>query len=205
MAARRPAALASVLLALAVTAPACASDPPADAAPPNATVPSGTSSAPTTTTSAPPTTTTQAPVDPVVAKIPKAARANTQEGAEAFAEFFVRQIGQGFAKADPGLIGGLYTKECKTCVALHEGMASMRSDRQRHERVSIIVGKASAQRFVSEDPKKVIAVPMEQVRVDVVDAKGVAVDSTEASKGAFVLTLTWEKRWVIRLAQAEEY
>ena len=39
-------------------------------------------------------TTTSVEVDPVVARIPKAARPNTQAGAEAFAKFFIEQVAQ---------------------------------------------------------------------------------------------------------------
>lgn len=205
MAARRPVAFAGVLLSLAVTVSACASDPPATTAPPSATVPSSTSSAPapTTTTSAPPTT-TQAPVDPVVAKVPKAARANTQEGAEAFAKYFMEQVGIGYFKADPTVLDGLYVRACKTCVGFYEGIVSMRAEKRHHEKVSLIVGNARAYRFVQEDPKKIIGVPIEQKAVDIVDPKGVRVDSLEADEVWFVLTLKWAGHWVVHLAQVEE-
>ncbi len=53
-------------------------------------------------------TTTSVEVDPVVARIPKAARPNTQAGAEAFAKFYYEQVAKAWMQADPSLLDGLY-------------------------------------------------------------------------------------------------
>ncbi|HEX6055946.1 MAG TPA: hypothetical protein VFY98_09055, partial [Intrasporangium sp.] len=49
-------------------------------------------------------TTTSVEVDPVVARIPKAARPNTQAGAEAFAKFYYEQVAKAWMKPDPALL-----------------------------------------------------------------------------------------------------
>jgi hypothetical protein len=206
MAVRRPVVLASVLLSVALSVSACASNPPPAAAPSSGTaapVASRTPASPTIT-SAPPTTTT-APVDPVLARIPKAARANTQEGAEAFTKFFMEQVSVGYFKADPTVLDDLYARACKTCVSFRDSMAAMRADGHHHESRSLIVGEARAYRFVEEDPKKIIGVPIKQKSVSIVDRRGTRVDTLDADELSFVLTLNWEGHWVVHLAQVEEY
>jgi hypothetical protein len=203
MAVRRPAVSAGVVLALAVTLSACASDPPATTAPPSATAPASTlsASAPPTTTSAPPTT-TQAPVDPVVAKIPKAARANTQEGAEAFTKFFYEQVAASWMKPDPELLDGLYSKSCKTCLAYRDTAAYLHEQEQRYESSPLTLKSVSAMSF---QPKKVeIAAHVIAEAASIVDRSGKTVESVPSEgKQTFVLTLRFDGRWTAVLSQVE--
>src|SRR6478735_5923908 len=85
---------AAALVALATLGACSGGDPgPTRTTPPAITT---TSSAPTTTTTAPaPSPTTS--VDPVLAKIPAAARGNNAAGAEAFARFYIVQINAAFS------------------------------------------------------------------------------------------------------------
>jgi hypothetical protein len=204
MGARRPVALASVLLALALTVSACTSDPPPAAAPPNGTAAPVTPSTPAspTTTSAPPTT-TQAPVDPVLAKIPKAARANTQEGAEAFAKFCIEQVAQSGVKADPRLLDGLFIESCKACLAYRESAVALKSDGLHHKSPTLQVKRSSANVFSGD--QVVISVEVLQRAVPVVNDSGVTVRKTKANTGVFALSLSYEGRWVVRQSQVEAY
>jgi hypothetical protein len=204
MAARRPVALAGVLLSLAMMMSACASDPPATTAPPSATVPSSTSSgpAPTTTTSAPPTT-TQVPVDPVVARIPKAARAHTQEGAEAFGKYFIEQVAQSGVKADPTLIKGLFSASCRTCANFVATAQNFKDNGEHHAKPAMTVESSSANTYSPE--KKEIAVWVRLGVVDILGKGGAQVGSTEKAYGAFVLSVTFDEHWVVHSVQVEEY
>ena len=92
---RRALPYAAGLAALLVAA-GCTSGSPT----PNAStaVPTTASSSSTTTTAASPTTTAKPTptVDPVIAKIPPAARPETMAGAEAFAKFYFGQVNEAF-------------------------------------------------------------------------------------------------------------
>jgi hypothetical protein len=117
----------------------------------------------------------------------------------------MEQVGVGYFRADPTVLDGLYADECKTCLNFRDGMVSMRGDGHHHKSASLVVGNGRAYRFVPEDPKKVIGLPVKQKRVDVIDRHGTRVDSLDADEVSFVLTLEWEGHWVVHLAQVEEY
>ena len=107
-------AAASVALA---TLAGCTGGAPAPTA---RTLPASPSSS-TSTTSRPPATTTSAPtptrsVDPVIAKIPAAARTKTRKGAQAFARFFIESLNVGAARPDAAVLTGLFTSNCETCL-----------------------------------------------------------------------------------------
>ncbi len=88
---------------------------------PNAStaVPSTTSSSatPTASPSASTTTTTPTPtVDPVIAKIPAAARPETMAGAEAFAKFYVGQVNKAFtARRSAAACTGSHAVDLQNC------------------------------------------------------------------------------------------
>jgi hypothetical protein len=172
-------------------------------APPTTAIAPATSSAPappTTTTSAPPTT-TQAPVDPVLAKIPKAARSNDQDGAEAFAKFFMERVAESFVRADPTLIDGFYAKGCETCAAFRNTAAEFKERGQHQAKPSFRVDEISITRFLDSEPVKVVTVYLTKVEVEIVDADGVAVDKTVPGKTAFTLSMRWDQRWTVALVQ----
>jgi hypothetical protein len=49
------------------------------------------------------------------ARVPKAARAHSPEGAEAFARFYLEQVNEAWMKPDPELIRPYALESCKTC------------------------------------------------------------------------------------------
>jgi hypothetical protein len=201
MAVRRPVVFASVLLSLALSVSACASDPPPAAAPPSGTaapVASSTPASPTTTSASPATTT--APVDPVIAKIPKAARANDQDGAGAFAKFFMERVAESFVRADPTLIDGLYAKGCETCAAFRSTAAEFKKRGQHQAKPSFRIDETSIIRFLDSESVRVVTVYLTQVEVDIVDATGAPVSKTVAGKADFTLSMRWDERWIITLA-----
>jgi hypothetical protein len=137
----------------------------------------------------------------VVAKIPKAARANTQEGAEAFAKFFIEQVARSGVTADPTLIEGLYTKSCKTCANFVATAQSLKDEGRRHKESAMTVESSSANKFTEEG--KEIAVWVDLKVVDIVDSKGERVGRTKAARGAFVLFVSFRKHWIANAVQVE--
>ena len=150
----------------------------------------------------PTTSATTAVEDPFLARIPKAARPNTQAGAEAFAKFFIEQVAASGVKADASLIDGLYTESCKTCLNFAATADALEADGQHHASPSLTITSATANTF-TEDVKE-IAVWVDAKVVHIVNRSGSPVDTTEAGRGAFVLRLAFDWHWQVTRAQVEE-
>jgi hypothetical protein len=148
-----------------------------------------------------PTTATPTPsVDPVIAKIPAAARPETEAGASAFARYYFDALNKAATRPDPGLLQGLYGATCKTCAAMHDSVADLKRAGQRHAGPTIRVVRVSTDSFVEE--KRVLVVEVDQAAVDVVDSAGKKVDRTIAAKGAFALTLSFDHgHWLVSRLQ----
>lgn len=78
--------------------------------------------------SASPTPTAATPdlSDPVVQAMPAAARVETEEGAEAFAGFFVEQLGAFYSDTQVVDFDELYTSDCKECRIYDRGLTKLR-------------------------------------------------------------------------------
>jgi hypothetical protein len=104
--------LAAALLVVALVVGGCSSGAQGAPEPDGGTQPSVTSSAPSAT----PSSTAQATMDDVaLSRIPKAARAHTPQGAEAFARFYLEQVNKAWMAPDPELIRPYALESCKTC------------------------------------------------------------------------------------------
>jgi len=140
-------------------------------------------------------TTTSVDVDPVVARIPKAARPNTQAGAEAFARFFIEQVAQMWMEADATVIDGLYSKSCASCLNFVEGAKEYSNKGIHHEREAFDVTDSLINRFTNE--RSWVAVRLTQHVVPVVDERGTKVDDTEDGRGELILELHFAKYWQV--------
>lgn len=172
-----------------------------DPGPQATTGPPATSSA---ATSAPPTTATSAPspttsVDPVLAKIPAAARPETIEGAAAYTKYYFSQLNAAFKTGDPSILLGLSSAACKTCAALSNGVADVAKAGRHYGGDLTDVNYASATEF-SATTRRVL-VDLNQRAVPVLDRSGRAVDKTRSAKLAFVATVEFNKRWTITRLQ----
>ncbi len=161
----------------------------------------GTGSASSVAATSPATAnaTTTAEVDPVLARIPAAARPETSAGAEAFTAFFFKQINHSWSSGDPAALEGLFASECKTCVAFHDGAEELREAGQHHQGETLSVEHLTVSNFV--DPKRELTVWVTQNAVPVVNDKGVKVSMTKAAKGAFIVTVKFQGRWVVSRLQ----
>lgn len=195
---RRPTRVASAAaLASALVLSACTggnSDPG-----PTGTTPPSTSATPPPTSSAtpPPTSSTKTTpaVDPVLAKIPKAARPKTIKGAEEFASFYVLQINKAFEMPDPREILVFAKPSCKACTAFVDSAATLKSEGQRHKSAALRVVSTSVVNF--QPPKVRVAVSIKQVPVDVVDKSGKVVRTTQSDTGTLILDLSYEHHWLV--------
>lgn len=180
--------------------------PPASstAAPPSTT--SSTSSATTTSTPAPPSTSTTPPTtptaDPVIAKIPAAARIESEAGAAAFMNFYFKQLNLAFRQAESSHMAGLATSACVTCQAFNEGILGLKKANRRYSDDLVRVTRATALNFT--DNARQILIDVEQREVKVIDASGGSVGTTPAGRASFVASLKFNSaRWfVVRLQKA---
>jgi hypothetical protein len=138
-------------------------------------------------------------VDPVIAKIPAAARPETIEGAEAFARFYIAQVNKAYTAADPVALQGLSTQACKTCEQFVATATKFREDGVHHDAPSLTVTSATATTF-GADHYEVTAF-LNQAAVKVVDGAGRARSRTSAAKGAFLLTLAFDSHWLVTRLQ----
>lgn len=178
--------------------------PPASSttAPPSTTA--GTTSAGTTSTTAPPSTSTTPPTtptaDPVIARIPAAARENTPTGSEAFARFYVFRLNAAWTTADASLLAGLSQDDCKTCTAFIDTAKRFQRDGLRHDRATLKVTNATAGSFA--DKRAIVNIFVDQIGVRVIDQSGRTVDKTTSGRGALVATMRYQDdHWVLERLQ----
>ena len=145
---------------------------------------------------------TTAVEDPFLARIPKAARPNTQAGAEAFAKFYYEQVAKAWMKPDPALLDSLQNDGCKTCSAFRSTAEYLRKRGQRYASSPLTIKGTSVYAFI--EGKKHIAVTVLANEAKIIDRKGRSVE-TVAAEGTqvFVLSLAFEGHWVAIRSQVE--
>lgn len=198
MPAAKPLALyAAALVALSALAACSGGDP----VPSARTVPAASSTAITTSMSATTTQATATPtVDPVIAKIPAAARPETESGAQSFARHFFDSLNHSAVRAEPQILDGLFSSDCKTCVAMHDSITELKREGRHHAGPTVKIVSVSTSSFVDE--KRVVLVQVDQRAVDVLDGKGKKVDRTLADRGTFAVTLGFSTgHWVVSRLQ----
>ena len=166
---------------------------------------SSAASSGTTTTAAPSTTTTSAApspttsVDPVIAKIPAAARPETREGSVAFAQYFLRQVNVAFTQAKPEALNGLFSESCVACNEFQSGATELKRGGLRHKGVSLTTTGANSNEYT---PKvRSVALLLTQNSVPVVNAAGKTVRRTKAGSGTLLATLSFKDHWVVTKLQ----
>ncbi len=181
-----------------VTLGACTGSDPGPAVTTPLTSSAVTSSpTPTASTSTAPRPT--ATVDPVIAKIPAAARTETIEGAAAYTTFYFTQLNEAFKAADPAVLLNLSSPACKMCAALSNGVADVKKAGHHYGGDLTKVNYASTTEF---SPKtRQVLVDLNQKAVPVLDGSGRRVDTTRSAKLALVATVEFDKRWIITRLQ----
>jgi hypothetical protein len=96
-------------------------------------LPTSSSSSAATSTTAPASSTTSAPAptstpdlsDPIVAKLPAAARIETEAGAKAFSRFFIQQLGAFYSDTQTVDFTKLYTPACTMCQTIDKAFSTV--------------------------------------------------------------------------------
>jgi hypothetical protein len=187
-------------LAAVLALGACSGGDPATAQTVSAPSVTSTSPGPSPTSSAPSASTTTEAEDPVLAKIPKEARAKTQKGAEAFVAFFMNSLNTAATRADPDVLQGLYDEACKTCASMQATIVDLHEKGERYEGASLTVREAEV--LVFGEAEKVIRVAFDEKRVKVVNRVGTEVGRTKPASTVFAATVAFtDSHWVIQNLQ----
>ncbi|MEW1955282.1 DUF6318 family protein [Terrabacter sp. NPDC080008] len=134
-------------------------------------------------------------MDPVTAKIPKAARAHTQEGAEAFARYFIDSLNRGATTPDAKALTGLFAPSCKTCAAMNDSLRKLESQGQRHAGPSLVVTRTSS--LGTSASSSQVLIDVQQKAVAVVNTQGATLRKTASGPGTFVMTMSIQSgHWV---------
>lgn len=193
---------AAVAAAGSLTLAACTGDTPVAPATTvtqtSSTTPTTTSTAPLTTSTPPtstaPSTSTSA-TDPVLAKIPEAARPQTKEGAAAYGRFFVESLNQAFKIGDPQPLDGLASAKCGTCSNLRGAAADLAKDSLHHQGDSLIVSGSDTMVFGAKEAR--VNIDFDQKNIPVVNRAGETVRRTTSGSGTFSAIMSYDGRWTI--------
>lgn len=175
-----------------------------DSAPPSqALTPTvvATSVAPTPTPSsvAPTTSTQPSSEDPVVAKIPEAARPETREGAAAFARFYLEQLDLASRQGDPAPLEGLALDSCVMCRDFSQSVTRLKQEGRHHKGTTVEVVKAEPLQYT--DSERTVLVDVNLHAVPIVDASGSSTGKTEADSGSFLATMKFQEHWFLERLQ----
>src|SRR6476620_9928084 len=97
-------------------------------------------------------TTTASPSGTASVAVPAAARAHTDEGAKAFAEFYTATMDRATVSADSAALRALTDPTCAACSGIVEVVDGYRSRGEHQERTSLTLG---ASEVVSSSPQRV--------------------------------------------------
>ncbi|MFC3807897.1 DUF6318 family protein [Terrabacter sp. MAHUQ-38] len=188
-------------LAALLTVTACSGGDPG----PTATTPPVSPTSMSTTTSAPPaitSATTTSSLDPVIAKIPTAARPDTEAGAAEFAKYYFGQINNGFQTGDPRAVEGLSVASCVTCQAFASAIKALKVKGQRYGADLAQVEYSSTLDFT---PNVRVLIDLSQQQVPILDTKGKRVGLTPTGKASFVVSLKFSAHWTVtRIQKAKD-
>lgn len=138
------------------------------------------------------------------AQVPRAARAHTYQGAQAFAEYYLNETNDAWSRPDWRLLVPLATSNCKSCSNYVETARSLEAERQHYDGDSVMV-RASAWLPESTRAKAYVSVVAVQLAARIVDAGGRTVERVPKENGISEFELVWRgDRWLvnaIRLVQ----
>lgn len=146
-------------------------------------------------TSSPSSTTTAPSTVGSVPEIPKAARAHTKAGAEAFVRFFMDQVSVAWVTPQTGLIRDLGLPDCLACASFEKTAAELVEKGQRYERRPSTVISATAS---SQGRGQRVHAVIQQHQVNIVNASGAIISTDSAKRFSGDVLLIWKgNRWWI--------
>lgn len=150
----------------------------------------------TSTASASPTTTASRSGTASVA-IPAAARAHTDEGAKAFARFYVEAVSESGLTADSTTLHAITDPNCKGCRVFIDLADELKAERQHVDRKSIQLRGLSV-RPDSSPNVVVIDCLVEDLPSKIVDENGSVVSVERGDKLTLRNTVKWSvDRWIV--------
>ena len=193
--------LVAGLVAAALVVGGCSSGAQGAPGPDAGTPPPSTSSAPSLS----PSPTGVATLDAIArARIPKAARGHTPQGAEAFARFYLEQVNKAWMAPDPELIRPYALDACKTC-ANYVGTAKwLREGRLRYEGVPSTLGSSGV---VSRSDTDDVVVQVAQVQEPgrILRQDGSLEQQLHKTASLLDVRLTWDQAaWRIASIKGEQ-
>ena len=131
-------------------------------------------------------------------RVPRAARAHSPQGAEAFARFYLEQVNKAWMVPDPEQIRPYALASCKTCanyVATAEWLVSSDAAYDGAPAAlgaSVVLPESGADRVL-------VRVLETQESRRIVDGDGAVADSVPRSTGELEVELLWRQRsWLVR-------
>ena len=193
---RRYAATLAALIAASAAVAGCTTSAAGPGVTTTAT--SGSSTATTTTTAtatATPSATT-APTAAYPADVPAEARANTPDGAKAFAKHYFAQINKAFTTPLTGLLPPLSTNTCKSCANYEDGARDLVQNNQRYDRLPLVLLETVIPPE-GEEGATLIDVVFRQEPARLVDSSGKELSRFTSKTGIFLLHAKWQSGvWV---------
>jgi hypothetical protein len=128
--------------------------------------------------------------DDAWARVPKAARAHTYAGAQAFAEFYLEQVNNAWTTPDPGILEPYGLSSCKTCEGFMRQAADMKALGQRY--ASKPATLAAGTWLPESTPSlALISLVWKQEPAAIVDQTGSVVHKAAAMKAVSEYQLRW--------------
>lgn len=137
--------------------------------------------------------TTGSGVDAAWERVPRAARAHTFQGAQAFAEFYIGQINQAWTTPDPELLRPYGLMSCKSCANYVATAAKFSASRQRYA-VAPVKVVASTWLPESTTSAALVSVVWAQRSTQIVSVTGKPVRLIGDGKGVSEFELRWQDR-----------
>jgi hypothetical protein len=130
----------------------------------------------------PPVSAAPSPSASAESQVPADARAETPQGAAAFAEFFYKQVARGFQTQNPSLVQEISLPSCEACTRYIESIQSVRDDDLRVEGGDFkILFAVSPAEDAADEARVDVGWDFEPVKY--YDSNGALVDSGPAVSG----------------------
>lgn len=133
-----------------------------------------------------------------MSSIPVEAMPETPAAASAFAEHFLKSVGEAFSAANPDLITALSSSQCGGCIELAGSVQSLKDEGKRRDGGEYLAIEAVAPAFQNGDV--VVDVTYERSAASVVDATGAITASAPATprSTAQLRLLRQDAGWVVQ-------
>ena len=199
---RRYAATLAALIAASAVVAGCTTS---TAGPGVTTTATSGSSTATTTTTATATATPSATTAAYPADVPAEARANTPDGAIAFAKHFFGQVNKAYTTPQAGLIAPLSASSCKTC-ATFEGNAQKYVDlHQRHSIEPVRLIEVDLAKDTPSTATQTVDVLFQQRPAQILQSDGSVVETLKDRQILFAVDLTWsDASWLASSIQVRQ-